>query len=120
MDAALEQFEAQRLPDMHALFRLDVTAIARAGGGWGGAWNPHRLRAMFHLVLWGGMTKLLSPACRMRPPELMGMVLERLPYRQVGHATAKSSTIVSVWMPCSNTCQHCRAGIDASRWQVQD
>ena len=81
MDAALKRFEAERLPDLHALFLLDLTAVARAGSGWGGTWNPHSMLLQFHNSLWNKLAKQFPGA--VSGSEVSRMASQRLPYRQV-------------------------------------
>ena len=79
---ALQQFEKRRLPDLHALFALDRTAMARVGVGVGAKWNPCCLVQTFHTKL-GLMLGKHVPGCSPMP-EIMRISSERLPFRQVG------------------------------------
>ena len=82
LQAALHQFESERLPDLHALFQLDEHAFSRTGTGWAGKCNPHFWLYVFHLSLWSAIGKVLPG--RPRFPELIRMSTERVPYREVG------------------------------------
>ena len=82
IEAGLKEFEAKRLPDVHALFALDVQAIPRFGSGPWGKWDPRFWVNKFHLGLWGGLSKALPGL--IGQPELIQMSTQKLPYSQVG------------------------------------
>lgn len=81
LDTALQRYNAQRLPDLHALYNLDMTATARAGFGTARKLNPHCLVARFHTLLWGSLSSLLPG--RLPPPELSRMATDCLRYKEV-------------------------------------
>ena len=81
LDKALAEFEAQRLPDVHALYDLDVTAISRAGTGPWGKWHPQYLVNRFQVGFWGGLHRALPRL--FGQPEMEQIASRALPYRQV-------------------------------------
>lgn len=82
VQAALERFEKRRLPDLHALYALDLTASARSGfSPTLGRWHPWALIQTFHTKLGFTLGKHLPG--RSRFPEILRISSERLPFREV-------------------------------------
>ena len=81
INAGLKLFEAKRLPDVHALFELDLSALPRAGIGPWGRWDPRFWVTAFHMKLWGGLSKALPGL--VGEPEIEQMSSKVLPYRKV-------------------------------------
>ena len=79
--AAVRQYERQRLPDVHALYRLDLSAQARAGAQGTPWWNLDYLGAKFHVLLALLLQKVVPQ--RFKGPEIMRMWSERMPFQEV-------------------------------------
>ncbi|KAK9799753.1 hypothetical protein WJX73_010481 [Symbiochloris irregularis] len=94
-DAAVDLYERERLPDVHALHALDVTALPRLGGGRGGVFNPWFLLTRWHLALWTG------PLGALGGPELRALGQEQMSYRKVWSALQRDGVIAAVCIAAS-------------------
>ncbi|KAK9799716.1 hypothetical protein WJX73_002771 [Symbiochloris irregularis] len=101
LDAAVVLYERERLPDLHALYNLDITAIPRLGGGYGGKWNYHHLLWRWHLALWNGLAKLPGPLGAVGGPEWNALGSQDVPYRKIWRALHRDSAFAIVCIAAS-------------------
>ena len=101
VDAALELYEKERLPDLHALFYLDLTAIARLAGARWGHWNPHYLLSRWHLKLWSGLAQVAAPlGIQLGPPELEVFRNQCMPFRKASPQIRLANQMQFVCQAC--------------------
>lgn len=84
VEAAVARYEKQRLPDAHALYKLDRAAMARVGALGRQWWNLDFLAARVHVILGMALSKLLPRV--FKGPSMTRMFGSIIPYRQVGPA----------------------------------
>ena len=81
LERAIPEYERRRLPDIHALYKLDLTADARVGSKGTPVWNLDYLGAKVHILLNVGLMKLLPQV--FKGPAMMTMWSTKMPFRQV-------------------------------------